>query len=864
MADIRCPMCGKPNPAGSEVCQFCQARLIPLRPPGSAQAAQRDEDLPDWLRALRPGGNEPAGGGNQAEEEELPDWLKPAIDESPVGSPTGGAADSLQSLRGELLSGQEPAAEEEQGDGEELFWDGSLGSQAESGESTPDAAGEEDIPDWLAQARGGWMGDADDVMQLDDAAQPEDASQQFDFSQWGDTSQAAEVFPAFNAELEPEPGEVSSEENIPDWLKNFHAVEAGEAAVTFDEGALVDEHSGEEPAGEGLFGDHVFNEGASATEGEELTFAPLAAENPGDEITGQADVFAMPPWLEEAVGGAEQGDNPDSFQKESAASQPEVPSIPEFFQAPAQSKAAEPLDTDLWKALQASTEEEETPAEEVQQSVPPAGASDTGLDFDAGLEGFDWEKSEQDLDWISTLGAGNTGESESSGIEETGTPAEFAFDDQALPEISDEEDTEDLGIIQGSDLPGWLAGIRSAGENIRLDEPAEEAAAELEPASPQEDDLTRSELPNWLRAMRPVETSAAVEAVHKNDDVEGAGPLAGLASVLPAEPDISQVGKPAAPVYKLQVPELQQTQAELFHQLISGEGQARPLRKRRELPSNGLLRILIVLALAAAALAPLFVDGLESSPLGNASGVQAAYQTVAALPAGVPVLMAVDYEPGWSGEMDAAAAGLVKHLLDKGVFLALASTSSTGPLQAEHLVALAAQDSTQGANVVNLGFIPGGAAGLQGLARTLRMIMPEAVGSDSPWSQPALQSVSSVSDFSLVVVVTESPDDAQAWIEQVQPWLRGTPLVMVVSAQAQPLVEPYYRGTPQQVQGLVTGLAGGVQYETLNGQVGMAGANWPGFSIALFTAVLFILLGGMVNVASAWLAARRSRGNEEG
>ena len=30
MAEIKCPMCSKPNPEELDVCQFCEARLKPL------------------------------------------------------------------------------------------------------------------------------------------------------------------------------------------------------------------------------------------------------------------------------------------------------------------------------------------------------------------------------------------------------------------------------------------------------------------------------------------------------------------------------------------------------------------------------------------------------------------------------------------------------------------------------------------------------------------------------------------------------------------------------------------------------------------------------------------------------------------
>lgn len=68
--EVRCPMCGKPNPAELEECQFCQARLRPLivspppdefepvEPPESPLPEETPEieaELPDWLSKLRPG-----------------------------------------------------------------------------------------------------------------------------------------------------------------------------------------------------------------------------------------------------------------------------------------------------------------------------------------------------------------------------------------------------------------------------------------------------------------------------------------------------------------------------------------------------------------------------------------------------------------------------------------------------------------------------------------------------------------------------------------------------------------------------------------------------------------------------------------
>jgi len=57
MANLRCPMCGKPNPAGSVTCQFCGARIVPMgsSAPGakSPPAPSPEDDTEGWLRRLR-------------------------------------------------------------------------------------------------------------------------------------------------------------------------------------------------------------------------------------------------------------------------------------------------------------------------------------------------------------------------------------------------------------------------------------------------------------------------------------------------------------------------------------------------------------------------------------------------------------------------------------------------------------------------------------------------------------------------------------------------------------------------------------------------------------------------------------------
>src|SRR5512142_2046907 len=86
MSNVRCPMCGKENPAEAEICQHCNARL---RPVSNAPAPKPQEgDALDWLRGLSGEESGPQGEDEKAEDAsqpaaeegaaadaELPDWL---------------------------------------------------------------------------------------------------------------------------------------------------------------------------------------------------------------------------------------------------------------------------------------------------------------------------------------------------------------------------------------------------------------------------------------------------------------------------------------------------------------------------------------------------------------------------------------------------------------------------------------------------------------------------------------------------------------------------------------------------------------------------------------------------------------------
>jgi hypothetical protein len=216
---------------------------------------------------------------------------------------------------------------------------------------------------------------------------------------------------------------------------------------------------------------------------------------------------------------------------------------------------------------------------------------------------------------------------------------------------------------------------------------------------------------------------------------------------------------------------------------------------------------------------------------------------------GAPVLVAFDYEPGFSGEVEAAASAVLAHIMQQNAYLVMVSTSPTGPVLAEGLLdEMNSRPERSGnpyTNYVNMGYVPGGAAGLQGLAQSPSQVMPYTLLDEYAWSQPPLDAIRTAADFALVLVLTDDPNTARAWVEQVGSTLDETPLLMVASAQAEPLLRPYTLGINPQVKGLVSGLAGGVAYGAAQGSDASARSMWDGFGVGMLVSALIIVAGSL-------------------
>ena len=834
MREVRCPMCGKNNPEDQDICQYCQARLTPLVVGDDAsewpkqqpfiqpedQSTNEGEGLPDWLKSMR--SEEPDPSAAEPESESLPEWLQdvrsePVEEEAPSEDEL---PDWLSDFRQEDLVSESEYGNEPDEDtwstdqgisgGEDLpDWLVAMGVQ--SGVDGPEEEAEEELsmpvegeqPDWLEQLGG--------------QSAPPHAVEPFTYHIEGDQfvqsletgmDEAADAYTSSETPIEEQPPEDESSK-LPAWIAGL-----GVTAIDETHEATPD------------WLKDIEESPISSQEGviERPDWLPIEEEvrSSDVDVTG---VDADQPVLEDEIPGEEIIEPyPDMGLEEEA--------IPDWL---------DELISDGAVPVAALGEEGENREDDVPDWLAGYDESEAFVE-ELPVETEEGEPA-LDMDWLETQS------------DEVPEMEAAPFPEERVVSVSPfYEEDEEIQPLFTDDVPDWL------GEPLQVSDVAD---LEIELSEKQEDELAPAELPAWLAAMRPIEAAAPILPTQEESEryVEGSGPLVGLRSVLPSEYDES--GIKVAPTYsvKLQVSESQKAHADLVEEMIKSEGQAGEIPSRRVLGSQQLLFIGIFVVLLIALIWPVARGSQDTALPFFTQEVFETSSLIGNLPGNAPVLLAVDYEPGLSGEMEATANAVVDHLMLKGAYLALVTTKPSGPPLAERLIQGVSergghtyQDAVQ---YTNLGFIPGGQAGMRNFAEAPQRLAPYAIDGSFVWQNGPLASIGDLSDFAIVLVITEDPNTARAWIEQVQPTLEDTPMVMVVSAQAEPVVRPYYEATPKQVQGMIAGLPGGATYESMIGRSGLARNYWDAYSFGVSLIALAIVIGGTINIIMAFLSNRQ-------
>jgi len=815
LSGLQAPAAETPAETPAEPAGEAPDWLSGLQAPAAETPAEPAGEAPDWLSGLQaPAAETPAEPAGEA-----PDWLSglqaPAA-ETPAETPAEPAGETPDWLRGlQAPAAETPAETPAEPAGEAPDW--LSGLQAPAAETPAEPAGE--APDWLsglqapaAETPAEPAGEAPDWLSgLQAPAAETPAEPAGESPDWLSGLQA----PAAETPAEPA-GET------PDWLSGLQAPAAETPA----------EPAGETPDWLG------FQAPAPETPAEPVAETPdwlsglqaVEPETPAEPAASEPAPTDLPPWL-------------SSLPVESTAPEEPIPPMPE------------PADLPSW--LTGTPAAEPAPVAEI-----PAEPLDSGLP-----------------DWLSQMPAAPESAPESAAAPEGTLPDWYAAPPAAEPE--EPAPAQPVSPFMGEGLPEWLSQMPTPkiGEPAALPEPAPfELPAEMgielppsfadiqppAPVAPAGESLEPAMLPTWLEAMRPVESVVPGATGTVDDRIESAGPLAGIQGVLTSEELASRYLKPPTYSSRLRVTERQRAHAELLESFIEEKSRPRGAQPETGLVPRAVLRILIAAIMLVILLAPL-LGGLQLTALPGASPEVSAFNTqmqqLTAAGESPRVLLAVDYEPGLAGEMQLISVGAVESLMQMNARIITLSTSPTGTALADQLLRTALQDIPAYPLVdqtISLGYLPGGESGLAQFANSPQQALPYTTDGQSAWSLPVLEGTASLSDFDALLLLTDSPDVARSWIEQVQPSLGDVPLLVISSAQAAPLILPYVQSN--QVDGLVGGLYGSAAYDQLAQRPGSTARSlWDSYQIGMLLIVVFILVGGLYYAISRMLGRRKTR-----
>jgi hypothetical protein len=868
---------------------------------GLRSKAEDEDEIPTWLAGLRGEGEkapyeETSKGEDQddmaalrsmlgesapaAPEEEsspLPDWMAElgASEEGQAG------ADQWSTLR------QEGAAEPPQSEqpsftsDSDFRWEADFGSdsapQAESADE--EKSFDTELPAWLQDTNEpqigatdtglpSWLGGEERPAGEEESApmsfegdlpawlQDKDEPSQDESADTGTPVWMGSESPATPSQDEAQTPPIEGE--LPSWLASLGEGESGEDAPS---------QSIEEPAAKSTT-DWLASFDEESTKAEPPQppesaiksttdwLASLDEEAPGTVPQPSpalpADEGEMPDWLSSL--GAEDTQEPRSGEPEEPVASEGLPS----WLAALGEESSEPLpqegyqtpgEVDMPDWLD-SHGEESTASEAEGLSPSEQFAEPSQIASEAELPG-----------WLASLGE-TTGES-TEPAEEPEIPA-LASDLQAdeagtSPTFVDDEGqpiaTEDMEAIFSMGMPDWLSDAQGITEE----------GSELPAAEAQEDELRPAELPGWVQAMRPVESviSETEKPPTGDEPVEEQGPLAGLRGVLPAVAGVGPSSKPKSYSVKLQASEDQQASAALLEKLLAEEVNPEPVAAQRVVPTQRILRwIIAAVLLLVVGAAVYYSPQVSRIPNSVPPETKAVLDFVgSSLPANAPVLVVFDYEAARAGEMEAAAAPLIDQMLTlKSPRLSLVSSTPAGSGLAERFMNILRADRplARNENFINLGYLPGGAAGVQAFAGDPAATKQFATSGEAAWSTPVLQNVGALSDFAAIILLTDDVETARIWIEQTEGNRGEARLLVVSSAQSGPMIRPYLRSG--QVYGMVTGLEGSAPIEQANSErPGMARRYWDAYGFGLLAAVFMITIGSLWSLVSGFQASRKEQ-----
>ncbi len=652
---------------------------------------------------------------------------------------------------------------------------------------TPDAGGEDEVPDWLKELAPSEPPSASPAAEQ----APSDESASEDLPAWlrelvpskeVPPTPKSSVLPARPAEppVETQPASLPETAEVSEPETRDEAIPEEISFAPIEQPILPEEEASfSAPASSA-----VSNEETSGLPDwlSELT-PPVSAEPPTPQAPaapeGKLEPEGIPAWLRELA----QPPNVAPTTEPTETGAPSWITTPLSSTPPIPSEEPSPGLSEAAQVMHEQLEAVEPPVTRPAVETPPASVA-------AGTAVGAKEEEAQQPDWTREL---------------------------APPVGLDQEETSALSLDQSDleELPDWLRETRPAsGDSKRRGKtPGEPSGAESVPA--------------WVGALKPPVGEALPEVT------ETTGPLAGIRGVLPIAYDLTQ------PIAVPEPPPVRSSGARMFESVLAAPAAATTvapsLRAARTARPwvNLVIYLLVLLAAVAAVFIPSDMAGLGLT-VDNQTPTAGFHDKLQSLRAGSTVLLAFDYETGQTVELNPAARAIVQDLARRQINVVAISTVPVGPQIARSILLDAARqypDWQPGVNFINVGYLPGAESGLRNLAQNWLPAGRIDFEKETVNTLPLGAKLKGLGDFALVIEFAGQDEFLRRWMEQVQPYSTA-PIVAAVSAGVESSARNYRNAN--QLAAFVRGLQGAAEYELFS--------NQPGLSVRIIDAQSFIQL----------------------
>lgn len=275
--------------------------------------------------------------------------------------------------------------------------------------------------------------------------------------------------------------------------------------------------------------------------------------------------------------------------------------------------------------------------------------------------------------------------------------------------------------------------------------------------------------------------------------------------------------------------------------------------------ADRMLRIdrrIIFLVIGLCTLLPLlFPVGL---PIKISSEVRGVYDYIEGLPEGSVFLLSLDFDPASKPELYPQAIAILRHAFKKNLRVVAMTLWVSGTGLADQILTQTAKEAGKenGKDYVFLGWSPGGSAVILNMGQDLYNAFPADYGGKATKALPVLAGVQNLRDVTYAVSLGAGNPGVEAWYvfgKDKYKFELGGGCTGVIAPGLYPLLRS------GQINGLIGGLRGAAEYETLIGQKGKAVAGMDAQSA---THLAIIVLVAICNIF--YFSLRRQQRRQDG